>query len=288
MVYNLDMSDNGSKSRLSYELHISDSNEQILLSVPNELRVSLAEAWSVPKAGIQNNGASYRFINYLTSTGLLDDRREVSGKGWRKFSYVECIYLNIVLALRKFGVKVEAIKPVYELFSPKYDNPKRAMYFGLSWLDVLIIVHAGEEMELIIQEDGQVLVCDPQMMSLFGTGATEGSLRISISTMVNQLRVATGKQPIKIKHSFGDLPLNNAEIDTVIGIRDLKQGQDTLHIRRTANGTLIEKDKIEEVSDELTEKINALLTEDFSTVRADKRQGKVVNVKKTTQTLYND
>jgi len=282
------MSGDSSNNKQNYQLLISDATELKLLGVPEELRAKLAGSWSLPKAGIKSDGATYRFINYLTSTGLLDDRREASGKGWRKFSYVECIYLNIVVALRKFGVKVEAIKPVYELFSRQYDKPERAIYFGLRWLDILIAVHCGVEMELIIQDDGQVLVCDPQMMSMLGTGATRGSLRISLSTMVNQLRVSNGQVPIEIKRSFGDLPLNMAELDAVIGMRSLKHGQDTLHIKRTANGTLIEKDKIEETSDELTDKINALITEDFSSVRADKRQGKVVNVKKTTQTLYND
>lgn len=282
------MSNTDTKVTNNYHLYISDATEIKLLGVSEELRIQLAEAWSIPKAGIQNDGATYRFINYLTSTGLLDDRRETTGKGWRKFSYAECVYLNIVVALRKFGLKVEVIKPVYELFSQKYNNTERAIYSGLSWLDILISVHAGVEMELIIQEDSQVLVCDPQSMSLFGTNATKGSLRISISTMVNQLRVANDWQPIEIKHSFGDLPLNNAEVDTVVAMRNLKQGQDMLHIKRTANGTLVEKDKIEEASDELTEKVNALLKEDFSSVQANKRQGKVVNVKKTTQTLYND
>jgi hypothetical protein len=282
------MNDENSKDKRSYHLYISDVTEMKLLSLSDKQRAELAKAWSLPKAGVQNNKATYRFINYLTSTGLLDDRREATGKGWRKFSYVECIYLNIVIALRKFGVKAEAIKPVHDLFSQSYDEPDQAMYLGLNWLDVLIAVHGGDEMELIIQEDGQVLVCDPQMMTLFGTGASEGSLRISLSTMVNQLRVANGKQPIEVKHSFGDLPLSNAETNAVIGIRDLKQGQDMLHIKKTHKGTLIEKDKVETATDELTDKVNALLKEDYSSVRADKRQGKVVNVKKTTQTLYND
>lgn len=282
------MSDKSSKTTRDYQLLISDATELKLLGVSEQQRMDLVEAWSLPRVGIQNDSATYRFINYLTSTGLLDDRRETAGKGWRKFSYVECVYINIVVALRKFGVKVEAIKPVYELFSQPYNSSERAMYLGLSWLDILITVHAGEEMELLIEEDGQVLVCDPQTMRLLGTGATEGCLRVSLSTMVNQLRIANGMQPIEIKHSYSDLTLNNAEIDTIIEMRDLKHGKEMLRIKRTANGTLIEKDKIEEASDELTNKVNALLKEDFSSVRAEKRQGKVVNVKKTIQTLYND
>lgn len=282
------MTANNSNNPRSYQLLFSDASELKLLSVPDKLRADLAEAWSIPRAGIKSDSATYRFINYLNSTGLLDDSREVTGKGWRKFSYAECVYLNIVVALRKFGVKVEAIKPVYELFSQKYDRPERSMYLGLGWLDALITVHAGDEMELIIQDDGQVLVCDPQSMSIFGTGATEGSLRISLSTMVNQLRKANGKQPVVIKHSFSDLPLNSAEVDAVIEMRNLEHGKGELHIKRTAKGTMLEKDTIEDASQEVVTKINDLLMEDFGSVLASKRQGKVVNVKKTTQTLYND
>jgi len=282
------MSDNKTITTRDYKLYISDATEEKLLGVPDELRASLAEAWSLPKAGIKNDDATYRFINYLTSTGLLDDTREVAGKGWRKFSYVECVYLNIVVALRKFGVKLEAIKPIYELFSQKYDKPERSMYLGLGWLDILITVHAGDEMELIIQDDGQVIVCDPQMMSIFGTSATEGSLRISLSAMVNQLRKSNGKKPIGIKHSFGDLPLNSAEVGAVIEMRNLEHGKGELHIKRTAKGTVLQKDTIEDASQAVVTKMNDLLIEDFGSVIVSKRQGKVVNVKKTTQTLYND
>ncbi len=275
------------KSRV--QTFISDSTELNLLGVPDETRKSIAESWSKPLVRAPEGAASYRFINYLTSTGLLDDRREVTGKGWRKFSYVECIYLNIVVALRKFGVKSEHIKPIYEMFSTPYDDPKKAGYMGLDWLDVLIAVHCGTEFELVVQEDSQVFLLDPPFMQLLGTDATQGSLRISLSAVVNKLRATNGMPPVKINSFFGKLPLKMAELDTVLAIRNLRHGQEALHIKRTsAGGTLLEQEKIEDVSGDFAEQLGRILDEDFMTVQAIKRDGKVVNVKKTGQTLYKD
>lgn len=266
---------------------ISDVTEANLLSVPDEERQKIAEIWSKPKVRIPDEVASYRFINYLTNTGLLDDRRAIAGKGWRKFSYVECIYLNIVIALRKFGVKSEHIKPIHELFSEPYDEPVRAGYMGLQWLDVLLAVHCGTEFELLVQEDGQVLLLDPPMMRVFGTNNTQGSLRISMSAIINKIRNANSMKPIEINFKFGDLPLNAAETDTVIQMRDLKHGQEALHIKRTGSGgTLLEKDKVEDIDDAFSEQLGVLLDEDFMSVQVIKKDGKVVNVKKTGQTLY--
>jgi hypothetical protein len=267
---------------------ISDSTELNLVGVSKDARIKLAEAWSKPKVRIPDDVASYRFINYLTSTGLLDDRRETTGKGWRRFSYVECVYLNIVIALRKFGVKASSITPIYEVFAKQYDNPDQAVYMGLEWLDILITVHCGTEMELLISDDGQVSIFDPAMMSTLGASATEGTLRISISAVINKIRRANKMPEIVVKHNFGNLPLKTAELDTIIEMRNLKQGEEALHIRRTNNGTIIDRDKVEDINSEFARKISSLVEEDYASVDAVKRNGKVVNVKKTVTKLYKD
>lgn len=266
---------------------ISDSTELNLLGVSNESRQKLAESWSKPKVRIPDEVASYRFVNYLTNTGLLDDRREVAGKGWRKFSYVECIYLNIVVSLRKFGVKSEHIKPIYRLFSEPYDKPNQVKYMGLDWLDILIAVHCGTEFELVIQENGAALILDPPMMRLLGTTATEGSLRISISSIVNKIRLANKLPLVTIRNTFGDLPLSDAETSTVLNMRSLREGQERMNIKRTNKGMFVEQEKIIDTDDDnFADTISELMKDDFAEVQAVKRNGKVVNVKQTKSELF--
>ena len=264
-------------------LMISDVSEMRLLSVPDDKRQKVAEFWAKPLVRMpKEGGATYRFINYLTETGLLDDRRDTSGVGWRNFSFVELVYINTVMALRKFGIKNETIQKVHEVFALPYD-PERTGYMGLAWVDVLVYISCGGEMELLVQNDGEVIICDPQTMHLFGKGATEGMLRISLSTMVNQARKTFGLDAVKITSSFGELPLTESETDTVLEMRNLQKNQEALHIRRTKNGVLVEKEKVDSDS-EFAKKLTALMEEHgvpFGSVNAISRDGRVVNVKKT-------
>lgn len=270
------------------EVFISDSTEMNLVCVPNEVRQKLAMGWSKPAVRIPDGVTNYRFVNYLSQTGLLDDRREVSGKGWRKFSYVECIYLNLVVSLRKFGVKAEFIKPIYALFFEQYNEQKQAIYMGLDWLDVLIAVHCGTEFELIVKQDGTTLLADPPMMKLFGVSPTEGSLRISMSAIVNKLRAANNMSLVKITNNFGTLGLSEAEISTVLSMRNLREGQERISIKRTKGGKLhVGQEKIVDADDSnFAEKITELMKDDFADVQLVKRNGKVVNVKQTKSELF--
>ena len=127
-------SDDKKQKRIAawHRFMISDVSELRLLSVDDDVRKKMAKIWARPMVRMpKEDGATYRFINYLTETGLLDDRRDTAGVGWRKFSFVEIVYINTVIALRKFGVKSDTIKLVYDYFSEPYD-PDRVGYMGIA------------------------------------------------------------------------------------------------------------------------------------------------------------
>lgn len=265
---------------------ISDATELNLLGVEDEKREKLAEIWSSPRMRPpQSEGASYRFINYLSSTGLLDDRRDVSGKGWRNFSFVEIVYINIVIALRKFGVKADAIKPIHEFFSEPYDPEKgNFTYGGLMWLEAMIAVSCGCEIEIIVGDDGKVIILDPQHMSIFGTGATKGALRVSLSSMVNLTREQFGLDAIEMTSHFGKLPLDNSEVDTVLKMRNLSE-RDTLKIRRLKNKrTLIDLEITVPRDDAIAEQLASIMDE-FGELNVASEGGKVVSLKKSKKTI---
>lgn len=269
---------------------ISDVTEMNLLGVEDDKRELLARFFATSRIRPpQKDGATYRFINYLTDTGLLDDRRDTTGVGWRKFSFIEIVYINIVIALRKFGVKADAIKPIYKFFSEKYDPAKQNYtIYGLLWLEAMVAIACGCEIELLVDANGNVMILDPQYMSIFGTQATEGTLRISLSTIVNQTRKQFGLSEIKMTSHFGKLPLSEAETSTVLNMRDLREGQERISIKRTKGGKLhVGQEKIVDADDSnFAEKIAELMKDDFADVQLIKRNGKVVNVKHTKSQLF--
>lgn len=285
-------SDTTKKDELKERLHfwISDVTEMNLLGVEDEKREMLAKFFATSRIRPpQKDGATYRFINYLTDTGLLDDRRDTTGMGWRKFSFIEIVYINTVIALRKFGVKADAIKPIHKFFSEEYDTDKENhTIYGLLWLEAMVAIACGCEIELLVDDNGNVMLLDPQYMSIFGTQATKGTIRISLSTIVNQTRKQFGLSEIKMTSHFGKLPLSEAETSTVLSMRDLREGQERISIKRTKGGKLhVGQEKIVDTDDNnFAEKIAELMKDDFAEVQFVKRNGKVVKVKQTKSELF--
>ncbi len=65
-----------------------------------------------------DTGVPYRSINHWETAGLIDDDRGV-GQRWRRFSFVEFIWIRMIDEMRKVGLPMEAIKVVKDsLFQP--------------------------------------------------------------------------------------------------------------------------------------------------------------------------
>ncbi len=263
-----------------------DKLENFLINIDKETRIKLGNNWSQKKVNVKNIG-TYRFINYLTTTGLLADDRKIAGKGWRKLSYVDCIYLELVLALRRLNVKADKIKYLFEIFSEEY-NETKCDYMELSWLDILLSVHFGIEMELLINnENEEPIICDPSMMMLFGNIATKGQIRVSLSALINSARERSNLKPIEIKYHFGNLDINCNEIETISDIRSLSK-KESIVIKKQEKGILIEKNKNLISDDDLIKKFSDLVEEEFGSITIQKEGGKIVNIHKTIKKILSN
>lgn len=260
-----------------------------LALVSLETRKKLAKVWTEPKIGLKNGSATYRFINYLDETGLLPDSRNGSKAGWRRFSIRDYIYLDIVMALRKFNVKAEQIRPVFEVFSQPYNNDDDAKNGKSDWLDIMISVTAGDEIELIIDEGLGTVFCDPLSATIFATDTTEGMLRVSISKIMNKFRKANNLKEIEVKKSFGDIGLflSKSEMNAILDIRSMNE-KDVLTLVKKKKGLLSTLESDADIDENIAEKINSIIPEEYASVSAVKRDKEVVNLKTSTTNLYED
>ena len=64
-----------------------------------------------PKYTIGDETISSRVLKHWHDTEILEDNRP-KGKGWRKFSFSEVVWISIAIKLRKFGVDLKKIKKV--------------------------------------------------------------------------------------------------------------------------------------------------------------------------------
>jgi DNA-binding transcriptional MerR regulator len=74
---------------------------------------SVKEFLNEPQYKIGDEAISSRVLKHWHDTGILEDNRP-KGKGWRKFSFTEVVWISIVSQLRNFGLDLKKIKKVKE------------------------------------------------------------------------------------------------------------------------------------------------------------------------------
>jgi DNA-binding transcriptional MerR regulator len=63
-------------------------------------------------------GVTHRAINHWDSEGLIPDRRE-EGQRWRRFSFVDFVWIKMIDQMRALGINLETIKKIKEIvFEP--------------------------------------------------------------------------------------------------------------------------------------------------------------------------
>ena len=89
---------------------ITESNLLHIMTMDIEDQRKMRKVLNSPVLRASSTGANYRFINYLDGVGLLKDTDDERGAGWRKISILKHIYILLLIELRSYGLKTEALK----------------------------------------------------------------------------------------------------------------------------------------------------------------------------------
>ncbi|PWT71224.1 MAG: hypothetical protein C5B59_18430 [Bacteroidetes bacterium] len=114
---------------------------------------------------INTEDLSYRILNHWEKNGLFKVERGEEGTGWRKFSFVDAVWIQLIVELRKFGVSIENIRhikekllrttekqcpsvyPLLEFYCAYFLSFRKPVYF-LVFKDFDIQIASQEEIEL--------------------------------------------------------------------------------------------------------------------------------------------
>lgn len=130
----------------------------------------LERRWSVSDVDIP-----YRWINYWDRERLLMDI-EREGTSWRKFSFIDYVWVRIVCELRAFGLSFDAIRRVKETlaaplpFEPELalrKTPERSAYNVLLLL-IAEAVMTKAPIRLLVRSDGETLLFNESQAGLYG------------------------------------------------------------------------------------------------------------------------
>ena len=270
---------------------VSTNYDLGLLSIEPATYQKIAERWQAKTARVKDSGATYRFLNYLSTTGVLPDTRKNTNKGWRKLSYVDCFLITLITKLRKFGINVDTVKLIAKVFTQPIP-PEFAKHNSNIWLDVMIALHCGVDMQLFIYENGNIAFYDDTYAELHNAESTNGILRINLSEPLNELRKSHGLQPIIVKNT-------NENIKNVSGIKTSEimdfldnslshmDNKATIKIRKNANGKYtIEQTTEKTINPKLNMILSSMVEEDFGSINALKEGGKVVSIQTSSKRQF--
>ena len=113
---------------------------------------------NTPYKGMAELGISYRLINHWEQNGIIDVERGVDGKGWRKFSFMDQIWISLVVELRSFGISLENIKTIYNQIRTNDIDCSPSIYPRLEFF-IHYFINYKVPIKLIILKDYKVFIC---------------------------------------------------------------------------------------------------------------------------------
>ena len=119
------------------------------LGSANELK----KQFNDQKYSISEEKISSRLLNHYYLEGIVDDDRP-NGKGWKKFSISEIIWIQIIVKLRRFGLDLKRIKAAKDEIN-QYKLKDSISKFPLLDFYSIVALQSNEPIKFIVFESGE-------------------------------------------------------------------------------------------------------------------------------------
>lgn len=286
------------KLTMMYNLSMDVKDPSYLANIYGETlkRVSknaeiLRQRWHEPRITANILKIGSRSINYYESIGLIKDPRDKEGRGWRKFTYVEAVYLVIVRELRRYGIDFDIIKTFYDAYIRNDDS---------FFTDAILMVTLGYRITIVIEPKCTRILNARELEERDTSKAHEtysSEIRVNLACSMRRVDDLIKKCPLTSEHSLWfcseveDEELKSMRRDWSLyenlimdKVRQVKAGE-SIEIKRTTNGDILtEHTKLVRLNDVPTQLAEAAVGE-YGNVNITMRGGKVVKAisKKSTK-----
>ncbi len=249
----------------------------------DDVKLQLNKKLSEKKYTVKDSTLSYRQINSLGASAMLQDERE-NERGWRKFSFKDLVYLYTILEFRKYGIENDLLQELRDDF---YKHNKGTAKF--SDVDhVLLLVLGTVKISLILTADGRSWFVDTGYQTVVDSNYHSYTL-INFNEIVRKVWKLTKGEDSKF-------PSHNNLVELMANFSQSSKVSDKeneiLDILRNKNYSLVtikKKDKntfnvygeLEKNTEGMTEieLIESMKEKDFTNIKITKRDGKIVSYK---------
>ena len=129
---------------------------------------------------------TYRVYNHWEAHNLLDTDRGKKGGGWRRFSIIDIIWINIISRLRKFGVSIENIKKVKNSLS-NLSQDKLGQFPQLEFFVTMFFCHKYPFYLLVFESYEAELVTPHQLVLSETSHQLDNFIRINIHNIIQKM-----------------------------------------------------------------------------------------------------
>lgn len=194
------------------------------LTAKDEELKPIVEKLRLRQFTVKDSDATHRLINHWTEIGILDDTREGDGKGWRKLSIIDLIWIQILKSLRRFGMPLKALMKAHDttyFVLGQKDKPWPMLEF-----QIVQCLHE-RPVSLIVFDDGW---CEYVSKQDYDFNLVIGMLNEQAYIVVNLNHCVSHVIPKVDRPNFQiTIPLSSAELNVIEKLRAGKLSE--LHIK---------------------------------------------------------
>lgn len=215
---------------------------------------------------------SYRIINHWQNEGLINDNRP-SGKGWRMYSLIDIVWLNIITELRGFGYPIEKIKQVKQSLIEPLEDYKDKHEIPILEESVALALIKKTPTFLLVFENGEALTATFEEMNISRELRAIGNhIQININDILQRLYPNKDLKPVY----KSTVNLNSGEMELMFMVRT---GNYTEISVKKKNGKIELIEATEQIKAD--EKIFKILKEQsYQDIELKQQGGKVVFIKR--------
>ena len=179
------------------------------------------------KHTIKDEKISSRVLNHWYQAGIIVDDRP-NGKGWKKFSLSEIVWITIVNKLRRFGLDLNKISKVKDDLS-MYSRKNKPNECPLLDFYILLATNSKEPVKLLVFESGEAVIETQSRIDVsLQLGAfTEDYISIDMNNLIYMLLKKKGQETDYLSYQLDEVQkeiqkkIHNQEIDSItVKIKD--------------------------------------------------------------------
>ena len=239
------------------------------------------EFLSNEKLRLSSENISYRTINHWQKIGLIEDSRE-DGKGWRKYSISDIIWVNVISELRCFGLSIELIRNVKKQIESIKDSEHKISKRTLFDYYLLYAMTHKKPAYLLVFKNGECLLFNTTELEFAQSfQSIEGSyIKIDLYALLR--KVYKKESPFEEGY-FTPNPLDPEEAEVLKTIS--QKGLKSMKINLKDGAVISFEGVIEEPTG--TRIIDLLQANKFQSVTIKRHKGKTTQIERTIKTKPN-